>query len=168
MSQSTKYTNRSISSTLNVTYSVVQCYNTNVTFNLNQATFGTLIPITGNVEILDSGFSINNDGIEVDFTGRIKCSASIRSNSTVQRMAIEIRFLKNDEEFGPIGSSAYIRSINDHNHGSSYISSYIDVVPGDVIGITSRREGNAGTATMSIEGSVGDSVLIIERIEVVK
>jgi len=168
MSRKTKYESKGGNSSLNVNYSVAQVSNTNTTFNLNQAAFGTLVPITGSVEFLDDGFVVNGNGIECTFTGRVKVSSFIRIVSTNQRMAVETRLIKNAQVFGPIGASSYIRNANGHNHGSDTVCAYIDVVPGDIIGVTSRRDGNAGTANMSIDDGIGDSNLIIERLEVLK
>ncbi|NRA76892.1 MAG: hypothetical protein HRU18_01680 [Pseudoalteromonas sp.] len=113
-------------------------------FNLNQSTSWVKIPL--NVEEkLDKGFRFKDNGLEAQFADWVDVDAMVYMESSNPRPNVEIVVAVNNIQRAKIGSSAYIRNSNGHNHSSAHITDGFNVNVGDVITLWCRRDANAGT-----------------------
>lgn len=141
---------------------IAQYTNTNTTTNLNTVGF-TEIPITGTQEFLDPGYTLSGNGVQVDFTGRIKVTASINLDSagTPNRTGLEMAvFIAGVEQNGR-SNAAYLRNAAHQFDGLS-LSKVYSITSGQVVTIRSIR---VSTNTVGINMvTSGTSFMTIERV----
>jgi len=138
---------------------VVQLANTDVTTSVNTTAY-TDVPLNGSETIRDTAvFERTGAGFRCLRAGKIKLTASVHVNTTVQRMSLRLQFAKNGTRFGPIGDSGYIRSASGHNDGSTHVTTWDVADVNDIYTVQGLQAGVAGTGTMAF---VGTSIIIGE------
>ena len=134
--------------------------NTDITTDLDGGSgVWTEVPITGTTVFMDSSFQVNGNGIECNYNGRVKITASLHLIGTGQRSESGLRIL-----FDGVGelvqtSGAYNRFVGDL--GSPTITFVTNCTIGEVITLQNRQEGINSVTTMV---NVGSSMLLVERI----
>ena len=143
---------------------VAQTANTDTVTDLNistSTTFPTEVPITGNVQILDTdSFNVVGNGIRTEFDGRVKVYFNVHVFSAFVRVGVQVRLKVNGTLVGPVSSCAYIRDANGHQESSLHGSAWLNVEDGDIITLCARSEAAVGLTVMT---SPGTSNLILER-----
>ena len=135
--------------------------NTDITTDLDVSGVPVEVPITGTTIFMDNSFQVNGNGIECNFNGRVKVTASLLlTNSGVARTNNFLEILVDGASLGTQGASAYNRFAS-QDHSSNHVTALGDCNDGDIITITTLQEGANAVTTMATAGS---STLIVERL----
>lgn len=147
----------------------VKYSNTNITANLNTATY-TNIPIFGAVDWNDDTalYSVTGNTATINTDGRYRITVNISyrvptiGGNTDQRVSVEAQIAINGTPTGAIGNSGYVRHANDHTEASLHISEVFNLTAGQTISVQTIRGGNNAPAVFR---SVGTSNIYIEKIK---
>lgn len=103
--------------------------------------------------INNEGFSVSSTYITVPEAGvylvGVSCFYDTNSNGNRDAPAFSVEI--NNSRQGEIASSAYMRD-NEHDKASSNLNCLYQLVPGDQISLTFRRDGS-GSNTVTLQGS---------------
>lgn len=134
--------------------STVRYSNTDTTTNLGASSSWTEIPIMGTMERRDNNtyFVPVGNGIQVNFSGKLRVRAFVSVTSAVQNSQLDIA-LKKNSSVQPRVASAFIRVSSGAAEATCYISDEVEVTPGDVITVVSRQGGATGSITLWTSGS---------------
>lgn len=124
--------------------------NTDISTDITPGSTWTEIPIMGTQERRDntSIFLPYGNGIQLNWTGKIKVRTLITAITSVQNTQLEIAIKKNTVVLPRI-SSDYARAISGADSASCFLHDEVDVLPGDVIYVVARQGGATGSMTMS-------------------
>ena len=121
---------------------------TNTTFNLNGSTTNTIVPINSTVERIDDIYSSVTNGIQCNFSGRIKIKVTILARNTAgTNMGVRIFAYKNTTALPRSGILNHINTTTG-GYASCEFTQEIDVLQNDVIYVYAQRVGAAGTVNM--------------------
>lgn len=128
--------------------------NTNTTTDVTPSSSWTEIPLMGSMERRDSNttFIPVGNGIEVNWTGRIKVRAHVVVTASVQNTQIDAAFKKNTV-VQPRIASAFARVVSGANEATCFLYDELDVVPGDKITVVARQGGTPGQMYMMAANS---------------
>lgn len=128
---------------------VFEAFNTDTTTNLN-TTGLTQVPIFGTVTQAGPAgyFTVAGNVLTINLAMRVKVSANVSYESTVNRTNAAIGASYNGAIQGATGRSGYIRNAAGHNEASVHMSTVIDCAASDTVGLFSQRQAAAGAVTM--------------------
>lgn len=128
---------------------VFESFNTDTTTSLNTAGL-TQVPIFGTVtQAGPSGyFTVVGNLLTVNVAMRVKVSANVSITANNTRVNIAIGASLNGTITGATGRGGYIRNNNGHNESSVHMSTILDCVIGDQIGLFSQQQAANGATTM--------------------
>lgn len=134
--------------------------NTDITTNINLNTnpeFETQIPITGNIVIDSSDYTVVGNLIRCNFNGTVIATSTIDLVSANSNANVFLKLGKNlTTFFGNLNSFEQAFA-----NRPTLLTGVIDVSVNDTLGIFSERQANAGTITMN---GVGTSRINLVRV----
>ena len=140
--------------------------NTDTSVNVNQNS-KINAPIVSTLEWNDdtSLYSVDtgNNHITVNNSGRYKIVVNISLVTTINttRLTPEMWIEINGTQQGAYSSTGYIRNANGQKESSLHLSEVFELNANDIISISIKRTGNAGTVNLR---STGSSNIYIEKI----
>ena len=123
--------------------------NTDTTTNITPSTSWTEVPLRSTEERRDSTsiFIPVGNGVQLNWTGRVKVKAHIVVSASIQNSQIDIALKKNTTVQSRI-SSAFARVMSGANEATCSLNDELDVLPGDIITIVARQSGSNGPMVM--------------------
>lgn len=104
---------------------------------------------TGGMTINNGGFTCSTSGIVVPISGEYIVGVSAFYTTNVQRANVLVALTVNGTETPEHGANAYIRAQNGHNEATAHVTTLLDLIAGDEIGVAFKAEGPTGTVTLN-------------------
>lgn len=123
--------------------------NTNTTTNITPSSSWTEIPLRSTEERRDvtSIFTPVGNGIEVNWTGRVKVKTHVVASASIQNSQLDIAIKKNGA-IQPRIASSFARVVSGANEATCTIIDEFDCLPGDTFYTVARQGGANGPMVM--------------------
>jgi hypothetical protein len=154
---------------VNITYAPTLKYsNTDTTTNINVST-AAVLPLFGSLEWNDDTnlYEVIGNAVTINTTGKYRISVNIAYNvptvsgNSDQRVSIEAQFAINGTQTGSFANNGYVRHANGHTEASLHLTEVFNVNAGDIITVTTKREGNSAATYLR---STRTSNIFIEKV----